>query len=433
MWNIPAFGLVACAAVLGAAPNAWAATETVVHNFGAPPTVAIPADGRNPYAGLLEDKKGNFWGATFYGGAYGYGAVFEITKKGVYSVVYSFGAKVNDGMYPFGNLVEYETGNIWGVTAGGGQYGQGSVFEITSSGEIVVYSFGAKANDGNQPVGLVEDKTGDYFWGVTQYGGASNICSGSIFTGSTANGCGTLFKITPAGAETVVYSFGANPTDGQTPYSSVIEDKKGNLWGTTYYGGANGLGTAFEITSAGIESVVYSFGANATDGQNPVGGLIEDKKGNFWGTTANGGANTTCYDGTFTVGPGCGTVFELTNEVTKKAVKTVEKVVYSFGATVTDGWRPYDTLVEDKSGNFWGTTYYGGANKTCPFYSDFVGCGTVFEITPKGEAVVYSFGSSSADAATPFSGLIEDKAGNFWGATVYGGANAAGAVFEIAP
>ncbi len=147
----------------------------------------------------------------------------------------------------------------------------------------MLYSFAA-APDGNNPHGgLILDASGNLY-GTTAYGGVNSL--------------GTVFKITAAGAESVLHSFGA-AGDGFSPYASLILDASGNLYGTTYNGGANSTGTVFKITAAGAESVLYSFGA-APDGNNPHAGLILDASGNLYGTTAYGGAS------------GNGTVFKIT-------------------------------------------------------------------------------------------------------------------------
>ncbi|MGC9237993.1 MAG: choice-of-anchor tandem repeat GloVer-containing protein, partial [Thiomonas sp.] len=160
----------------------------------------------------------------------------------------------------------------------------GTVFQITPMGvESVLHSFGA-GTDGNTPyAGLVMDASGNLY-GTTVVGGTNNT--------------GTVFKITPAGAESVLHSFGAG-TDGNTPYAGLVMDASGNLYGTTSSGGANGYGTVFKITTAGVESVLHSFGSG-TDGNTPLAGLVMDASGNLYGTTDAGGANNN------------GTVFKIT-------------------------------------------------------------------------------------------------------------------------
>jgi uncharacterized repeat protein (TIGR03803 family) len=152
----------------------------------------------------------------------------------------------------------------------------------------------------------------------------------------------------------VLYSFGSQSGDGQSPYAGLVFDKEGNLYGTTEKGGADGYGTVFELTAAGAEKVLYNFGSQPGDGQRPYASLVFDEKGNLYGTTEYGGAYTE------------GTVFELT-------AAGAEKVLYSFGSQTVDGGYPYAGLVFDKDGTgLYGTTVSGGADNY----------GTVFEVTP---------------------------------------------------
>jgi uncharacterized repeat protein (TIGR03803 family) len=258
--------------------------------------------------------------------------------------------------------------------------------------ETVLYSFGSQSDDGYYPfAGLVFDKKGNLF-GTTVSGGA--------------DGYGTVFELTTAGTEKVLYSFGSQPGDGQSPEAGLVFDKKGNLFGTTVSGGADGYGTVFELTTAGTEKVLYSFGSQSGDGQSPYAGLVFDKEGNLYGTTEKGGAD------------GYGTVFELT-------AAGAEKVLYNFGSQPGDGQRPYASLVFDEKGNLYGTTEYGGA------YTE----GTVFELTAAGaEKVLYSFGSQTVDGGYPYAGLVFDKDGTgLYGTTVSGGADNYGTVFEVTP
>ena len=183
---------------------------------------------------------------------------------------------------------------------------------------------------------------------------ASGNLYGTTFAGGT-NGYGTVFKVTPAGVETVLYSFSGG-TDGQYPQAGLIQDASGNLYGTTYgidlYGGTNSNGTVFKVTPSGVGTVLYSFGTG-TDGNYPYAGLIQDASGNLYGTTTGGGANNK------------GTVFKVTPA-------GVETVLHSFG-TGTDGRYPYAGLIQDTSGNLYGTTHGGGTNNI----------GTVFKISPR--------------------------------------------------
>jgi uncharacterized repeat protein (TIGR03803 family) len=204
------------------------------------------------------------------------GTAFKISVSGSESILYSFGV-APDGEEPEAGLIMDSAENLYGTTEAGGVHGgDGTVFKIASGTETVLYSFGASATDGQQPeADLIMDSAGNLY-GTTAGGGA--------------NGHGTIFKIGPSGTETILYSFGASATDGQAPFAGLIMDSAGNFYGTTDGGGANGDGTVFKISTSGTETVLYSFGANAIDGQNPTAGLIMDSAGNLYGTTYAGGA-----------------------------------------------------------------------------------------------------------------------------------------------
>jgi uncharacterized repeat protein (TIGR03803 family) len=340
--------------------------ETVLYSFC---SQSGCTDGANPIAALVLDQEGNLYGTTFFGGAYGYGAVFKLTPKGRYTVLHSFCARTNcvDGEFPAAGLVVDRKGNLYGTTHyGGGPHencsaGCGVVFKVTPKGkETVLYSFCAQANcaDGELPIaGLVFDQKGNLYGTTVQGGSNSTDC---------VIGCGVVFKLTPEGKETVIYSFcgQTNCVDGAEPYAGLVLDQKGNLYGTTIEGGAYGVGgVVFKLTPKGKETVLYTFCAetNCTDGEGPTAGLVFDQKGNLYGTTQNGGAPRES-----------GVVFKLTPE-------GKETVLYSFcwRDNCTDGESPMAGVVFDLKGNLYGTTYHGGAYGGA--YGD---AGVVFKLTP---------------------------------------------------
>jgi len=347
-----------------------AQTETVLYSFAAEPASTNPN-------GLVRDTKGNLYGTTYgEGNGTSCGIVFKITPAGTETVLHSFTGGT-DGCGPFfGSLVRDSEGNLYGATSSGGStacggYGCGTVFKVTAKGaENVLYAF-TGGTDGDFPIaGLVRDKEGNLY-GTTDLGGTS--------------GCGTVFELTATGTETVLHSFTAG-ADGAYPYTGgLIRDEKGNLYGTTWYGGAasacgdSGCGTVFEVTPTGTETVLFIF--SGVDGVAP-NGLVRDAEGNLYGTTSGGGL-------------GSGTVFELTK-------KGAETTLYSFTGA-PDGATPFVGLVRDPEGNLYGTTVDGGA----------LGHGTVFEVTPAGtETVLYAF-TGGTDGANPVAGLLMDKQGNF--------------------
>lgn len=386
-----------------------AGSFTVLHTF-----VGSPNDGAAPDGSLTEDSAGNLYGTTIGGGTEcqssgGCGTVFKLTADGTETVLYSFCAQANceDGVGPEGNLVEDSAGNLYGTTPGGGANGLGTVFKVEPDGtESVVYSFCSQNNctDGASPVsGLIMDESGNLY-GTTENGG----------TGVCADGCGTVFKIAPDGAETVLHAFAGYPGDGSWPLAGLYPDGAGNLYGTTSRGGNTtncdyygtyGCGTVFEVAAGGTESMVYSFCAeeNCPDGEYPWSGVIEDSSGTLYGTTVQGGTGSDCEQGT-----GCGTVFKIASDNT-------ESVIYSFCSTsnCSDGYIPDAGVTADKKGNLYGTTLYGGSNQHS--------AGTIFRIMRKGtEKALTSFGRP-AGGSYPQASLLSDSTGYFYGTTGGGG------------
>ncbi len=377
-----------------AAGHANAQTETILHSFG-----SIPSDGAFPYGGLLY-QKGNLYGTTHANPTGNLGNVFEITATRQYNVLYNFGGQAGDGFgpRPFGGLA-FRSGKLYGTTfEGGAPGGVGTVFDLTLKGkEKVLHTFGVEAGDGVYPAaGVIFDKEGNLY-GTAEEGGA--------YESNCGGGCGIVYEVTKAGEEKVLYSFGDQVQDALYPDANLTFDKAGNLYGTTDAGGIYEGGTVFELSSSGVEKVLYSFNRQSGDGYYPASGVVFGKKGNLYGTTFYGGVY------------GQGTVFELSSD-------GVEKILYSFGGQPSDGINAYGSVVFDKKGNLYGTTFAGG----------LYGQGTVFELTPAGvEKILYTFGSQDGDGNTPLGGLVWDTAGNLYGVTAYGGAYGFGTVFEISP
>ena len=362
-------------------PLTVSVTESVLHSFK-----NSSVDGGVPYGNLIQGSDGNFYGTTQVGGTNSTGTVFKITPAGVESVLYSFGVPP-DGQGPNAGLIQGSDGNFYGTTNAGGTNGAGTVFKVTPAGvESVLYSAFAIRGAGPS-AGLIQGSDGN-FYGTTYADGA--------------NSAGTVFKITPAGDESVLYSFGAFP-DGSGPSAGLIQGSDGNFYGTTSSGGTNITGTVFKLTPAGAETVLHSFKGIA-DGARPVASLIQGNDGNFYGTTEGAGGDKNA-----------GTIFKITPA-------GVESVLYFFGAP-PDGQAPSASLVQASDGNFYGTTNVGGTN----------GTGAVFMLTPAGtETVLYSFGTASGtDGLHPQGGLIQGSDGAFYGTTFEGGAFGFGTVFKI--
>jgi uncharacterized repeat protein (TIGR03803 family) len=362
---------LAAALLLTAIPPAQAQTLTTLYSFTG------GADGSHPTCRLVMDKSGNLYGVTATGGLYGGGTVFKVTPAGTETVIYAFGGNETgpeSGLTMAGNV-------LYGATVEGPE-GPGTVFQVTKKGaENNLFYF--NGSDGWTP------------WGIPIRGGKGNLY-GTTVMGGTYN-AGIVYEITPAGTENILYSF-TGGSDGGYPDAGVVRDGKGNLYGTTYQGGAYGVGTVFKVSPTGEETVLQSLGGQA--GAYPFfAGLVMDTKGNLYGTAYDGGDW------------GFGTVFE----VTKKGTFIV---LYSFEGF--DGAYPEAGLVLDPDGNVYGTTTSGGA----------FGQGTMFEVTPTGtETVLYSF-TGGADGK-PFAGLVRDAQGNLYGTTEDGGAYGYGTVFKL--
>ena len=324
--------------------------------------------------------------------------------KGTERILYSFAGGTADGADPNGGLIIDGAGNLYGTTGRGGADGLGTVFEVSATGtERVLHSFVGGPTDGSNPAaGLVVDGAGNLY-GTTYGGGAS--------------GLGTVFEVSATGAERILHSFAGGAADGANPSAHLVIDSAGILYGTTYGGGASGLGTVFEVSATGTESILHSFAGGPTDGASPDAGLLLDGD-ILYGTTSSGSFLTAQNGGAAcTNNSGCGTVFGLGIN------GFPQYTVHAFVGGPTDGQDPVGGLLLGSDGNLYGTTYTGGANAN--------GAGTVFQITPAGETVLYSFAGGTTDGAGPAGGLAMDSAGNLYGTTQAGGASGAGTVFEI--
>jgi uncharacterized repeat protein (TIGR03803 family) len=340
-----------------------------------------------------------------------------------------------DGANPQSSFIQGSDGNFYGTARFGDLPGQNCVYpgcgtasRLTPEGALtVLYTFCSRAfcADGADPGGLVQSSNGNIY-GITEIGGTGAYCT-------INGGCGTVFSITPAGKLTTLYSFcsQADCSDGYVGWTipGLIQATNGHFYGTTYGGGAHGYGTVFEITPTGKLTTLYSFCSetNCADGSYALAALFQGSDGSFYGTTNGGGDGAYC-----TITGGCGTVFSIT-----PAGKLT--TLYSFCKlqNCSDGATPYGALAQGRNGNFYGTTYSGGANSSCPG-----NCGTVFEITPGGKlASLYSFcpQTGCSDGFGPWAGLSLSTDGSFYGTTGYGGntangaTNGSGTIFKVTP
>jgi uncharacterized repeat protein (TIGR03803 family) len=392
--------------------------EKVLHNYSV--NSPYPKGGSVPLAGLVADGAGNLYGTTFNGGSgacsldgsVGCGVVFELTPTvgggWTEKVLHNFNNTGTDGYHPLGGLIFDAAGNLYGTTNSGGNTtgcsiqsgsGCGTVFELTPrSGGGWAERILHNFNDNG---------TDGYQPAVTLiFDGAGNLYGTTVQGG--ANNLGTVFELTPGGGgwtETILYSFNSTGKNGYNPLSSVTFDGAGNLYGTTFYGG-EGLGTVYELTptSGGwTEKVLHRFVNNSKGvGGSPYSGVIFDGAGNLYGGTGQGFFYGTVYELMPTSGGGW-----------------TEKVLHLFSATGPT------SLTFDSAGNLYGTLFRGGA-----------GSGAIFELTLAGgswtEKVLHNF-TGNNDGGGPNAALVIDAAGNLYGTTEAGGRELGGTVFEITP
>jgi uncharacterized repeat protein (TIGR03803 family) len=320
-------------------------------------------------------------------------AVAPSAQAQTFKSLYSFTGSP-DGAMPRGAVIKDKLGNLYGTTTAGGSFGSGTVYKLSMSGkETVLYSFTGGV-DGSVPfAGLVMDQAGNLY-GTTGAGGSS--------------GAGTVFELNPkTKKETVLHSFNGQP-DGATPFSGLVLDQSGSLYGATFAGGSSNDGSVYKVNIKTKQEIVLHSFAGDPDGGEPVyGNLLMDKSGNLYGTTQGGGTSNR------------GSVWEL-------SARGTEMVLYSFTGGADGGGNDVGgadlSLVMDTNGNLYGTTERGG-----------VGVGVVFKVNikTKTEAVLYTF-NAPADGEIPSGGLVRDSKGNLYGTTMAGGNNNSyGTVFEV--
>lgn len=405
-------GRAGCGIVFKLSPNGsnqW--TESVIHQF------KEGSRGNLPESTPVFDSSGNLYATT-----QGVGVLFELVQKsGQWQerVVESY--KAVDGAGAAAPPTLAAGGKIYGTTSADGVYGDGTVFELLPGEqgtfkEVVIHNFNGK--DGSDPTaGVVLDGSGNVY-GTTSRSGLGG-----------GNGCGSAFELSPAGngswRETELYLFFG--LSGCEPLGGLVLDGSGNLYGTTYFGGANGQGAVFELSPGSngkwSETVLYSFPGDSSR-FDPAAGLIFDNAGNLYGTTYYGGI-ASCYQNWGEAG--CGSVFELSPSSSGWTFQTI----YSFDPN-NDGNNPAAALTFDQNGNLYGTTVYGGASSACQY------CGTAFELSPTAggwiESKLYSF-TGESDGVYPQSKLALDAQGNVYGMTTgYKNTGAtAGSLFELTP
>jgi uncharacterized repeat protein (TIGR03803 family) len=342
-------------------------------------------------------------------------------------------------------VVRDPAGNLFGTAYGGGA-GAGVVYTLDAAGhQTVLYSFTGGPDGGEPYAGVIRDSAGNLY-GTTFSGGTAG------YNATGYAGFGVVYKLDASGQERVLHIFRGGP-GGSDPSAGVIRDSDGNLYGTTFDGGAEGYGVVYKVDTTHQETALYTF-AGGADGGNPQAGVIRDSAGNLYGTTEGGGAysSSSCY-------AGCGVVYRVDTA-------GQETVLYSFTGGA-DGGDPQPGVIRDSAGNLYGTAYVGGTGYGVVYKLDTTGhetvlhsftggadggspngvildptgslygttqfggiagcgellngCGTVFKVDPIGrETVLYNF-TGGADGAYPSAGVILDQAGNLYGTTRYGG------------
>ena len=401
MFCFKLFGFVLAVLLTGSA-STQAAHLTTLHSFCSRPDGTKCLDGETPGSRLVEIGT-DFYGTASTGGSTSHGTLFSVSDAGRFTLLHTFCRETycSDGAGPGNYLARGPLGAIYGVTAAGGQRDGGTVFKFSKDGTFsVVYKFCSQAQclDGIQPISVLVGGEGNIF-GTTAAGGRQ--------------GGGTAFEIDTKGVFHVLYNFcsKADCVDGASP-GALVRGRDGNFYGTTLAGGPTHGGTVFRMTPAGDVTVLYSFcgTARCPDGEQPAPLLVEGQNGDFYGTTAQRGANRS------------GTVFEVSPA---GAFRTLHS--FCVDSNCSDGANPADGLVLAKDGTLYGTAGGGGR-----FHY-----GVVFHMTPKGGySVAYNFCSLHGcfDGAIPAVSPIFGSDGDLYGATASGGSNAGdGTVYRLVP
>ncbi len=413
------------------------ASYTVLHDFGK------GVDGAYLYGGLVLADDGALYGVTSSGGPSGEGTIYKINPDGLnYAVVFNFNNTGGDPGATWAALAQGSDGALYGTSRYGGAYGYGSAFKVGTNGGnfSVLHDFGAGASDGTRPgTALVPGAAGE-FYGVTTSGGSGTN--------------GTIFRLTSSGAYSVLRHFPADGSEGKSPRGPLLRGMDGALYGTTYQGGSNGLGTIFKINTNGMGfTTLYSFVTNSGLGRNPNGALVQAGDGTLFGLTQFGASGNvswpTAYrinaDGSgyqvihpFTVTDASGVRPDSSLLLAKDNLLygvTYSGVLYKMNtngagfttlhsfSTGNDGRNPYGPLMQGADGALYGTTPSGGTNNN----------GTVFKINTSGTIYtqIWFFNGASYAPAHPYGGVIQGADGALYGTTLNGGPQAVGAVYRL--
>ena len=390
---------VAFMVIVATGVTADAATVKTLHTFEG-------TEGFFPSASMAFGKDGGLYGTTVNGGEDNKGVVFKLGKDGSYTVLHSFGAGT-DGSLPWAGVVFDAKGNLFGTTQTGGSNNAGTVYKIDTSGnESVLYSFAGGTEDGALPAGTpIVDSSGNIY-GTTMYGGIVNCV-----VDNAPIGCGTVFKLSIDGQETVLHEFSGDTNEGGNPYAGLAEDAQDNYYGTTDVGGRDCCGTIFKLSKTGKESELAQVGRVAS---YLWSGVALDAAGNIYGDSYEGGDYKDCG------GYGCGAIYKL-------PAKGKLTSLYDFKNRPNDGNTELGTIFVDATGNLYGTSWIGGR------YG-----GAVWKLNSNGELQVLSY-LGAQYGVNPIGGVIVDLQGHIYGTASEGGdlgcsdgnASGCGTIFEI--
>lgn len=373
----------------------------IIYNF-----TYAGGDGMNPATGLAEGRDGMLYGTTGTGGTgscySGCGTLYKLNKDGTgYSLLHSFNSSAGDGWEPEGGVISGQDGVLYGTTYSGGSNGFGTVFKVMpdGTGYAILHHFLGGTNEGENPSGELLQASDGMLYGTTYYGGT--------------NYSGTVFRLsTNGGDHLVLHHFGFS--DGHNPRAGLVQGSDGALFGTTYEGGSNGVGTVFRLNTDGSGyAILHHFNYDGVDGLRPSAGLVEGCDGKLYGTTTQGGS-----------GQGVpGIVFALARN------GSGYRVLHPFSIYGGDGQYPSGPLVAGNDGVLYGATAYGGYSTATD------GSGTVFEINmdETGYGILHSFDVPGGEGQEPRGALLKASDGKLYGVTTYGGSSGLGTVFSLLP
>jgi len=352
-------------------------TFSVIHHM------SLAADGGNSYSSLVEGSDGNLYGVAYYGGTYGYGTIFRVTTGGNLTLLKSLNAS-SDGGYPLSDLIQGKDGNFYGTASSYGPNGGGTIFKITAGSVFIVVKSLSYSADGSSPAGALTQNTDGTFYGMNRNGGT--------------NSGGTIYKIAN-GVYSVIHAMQPK-TEGGSSSGALVKGNDGNLYALAGSGGTYNIGTAFKVSTGGNFTLLATFDG-AIMGNAPYNSLTKGKDSAYYATTTDGGA----YN--------YGTIVKICGGSTT--------VLLSFNGNTTGG-TPKGGLIQASDGNFYGTASVGGTNNA----------GVIFKITPGGNySIVHNF-NNSADGGTPQGNLIQASDGFLYGMNSGGGKNNVGTIFRVA-